>query len=419
MRNRSLFKTLKKRSESSLGRILVLTGARQTGKTTLVKRVFPDYKYIALDDPVTRLQYTGLPASAWHNRYQQAVLDEIQKTPALMDSVKAVYDRFEDSRFVILGSSQILLLQRIKESLAGRADLVELYPLTLPEIATQNWDDPVSPSVLLEWLRKGVDLEVLPAVPADNDHFEKTSSAFERYLRVGGYPRLWKEDLSDADSERWLEQYVQTYLQRDVRDLADLRNLEPFTMTQQIAARLTGQQMNFAMLAKEAGVSPKTARRFLGYLEISYQAILLKPWHRNQLKRLTKSPKLHFLDPGVQAAVSHRKGALSGHEFESAVVAEIFKQIKNSQLNVDLYHLRTADGREVDLLVETEDGYYAFEIKMTRNAALSDARHLKGLGQILDKPLLFSFVLSNDLRIKHLEDGIAALPAALLLGSGD
>jgi predicted AAA+ superfamily ATPase len=133
------------------------------------------------------------------------------------------------------------------------------------------------------------------------------------------------------------------------------------------------------------------------------------------LKRLGKNPKLHFLDPGIQQAILRKQGALNGNEYESAIVAEIVKQFRQSGRQGDLYHLRTFDGREIDLLIELEQGYIAIEIKMTGKVSTSDARHLHDLDKILDKPVIQSFVLSNDFSVKQLSAGITAIPVALFL----
>ena len=145
--------------------------------------------------------------------------------------------------------------------------------------------------------------------------------------------------------------------------------------------------------------------------------ILLKPWFRNINKRLVKSPKIHFLDPGIQRAILGRRGQLTGAEFESAVVAEIFKQFKNSRLPIECYHLRTVDGREVDLILETEDWFVPIEIKLTDKIASTDAKHLRNLEDILDRPILHSFIISNDPGIKKIDTKITALPVSWFLGS--
>ena len=147
------------------------------------------------------------------------------------------------------------------------------------------------------------------------------------------------------------------------------------------------------------------------YLEISYQILLLPAWFRNPEKRLMKQPKLHFLDPGVRRAILGKQGAIDGAEFESGVVAEIYKQCRNARLPVSFWYLRTADGREVDLLIEREDGFIGVEVKQTGRVGPSDFRHLRGLEQILDKPLLLGLVVSNDSRFRK-GDGLPLWNAA-------
>jgi predicted AAA+ superfamily ATPase len=227
-------------------------------------------------------------------------------------------------------------------------------------------------------------------------------------------PAIIDENIESHEKREWLRDYIRTYLQRDVRDLANLRELEPFVRAQKALANLSGELLNTSQLAKQSGISMQTAKRFVHYLELSYQVFQLPPWFRNQKKRLVKSPKVHFLDPGIQRILLGRSGTLTGNEFESAVVSEVIKQIKSEALEVSLYHLRTLDGREVDLLIELESGYIALEIKSSVKVTQSDARHLFHLDDILDKPLLQALLVSNDQRV-HLWEKVTAVPAAWLL----
>jgi len=415
MINRTVYKFFRKKSASKFGRITTLTGARQTGKTTLVKEVFPEFDYISLEDPITRPDYAALSAVQWYQQHPQVVLDEVQKLPQLIESVKAVYDQFSDARFVLLGSSQILLLKQVKESLAGRTALIELYPLTLPERLTISWDDEIKSSKLIQLLVNPSDTSCLHGIPQTSQHYAQADTEFEQYLHYGAMPAIVDASLDESEKRDWLRDYVSTYLQRDIRDLANLRELEPFVRAQKTLSSLTSQLLNTSTLAKQAGITNATAKRFIHYLDISYQIILLPPWFRNQNKRLSKSPKVHFLDPGIQRILLSRTGELTGAEFESAIVSEFFKQIKNNRLEISCYHLRTLDGKEVDLLLELENGYIAVEIKKSKNVSRSDARHLRKLEMILDKPLLHSLVVSNDPRVQTWDDGkITALPAAWL-----
>jgi predicted AAA+ superfamily ATPase len=414
MKYRYISSALITKSQSKFGRIIVLTGARQTGKTTLAKKCFPDYTYLSIEDPVTRMEYSRLTASQWNLLYPNAILDEVQKEPVLIESVKSVYDQFDHTKYILLGSSQLLLLHKVKESLAGRCSIYEIFPLTLPEMISGSWEDEVLPSFFQHFITDRNIPEFPPSLLLVPGHAEKLEK-FKYYLQFGGYPAIIDSTLNNEDRWEWLINYVRTYLQRDIRDLAEFRNLEPFVKTQQTTSLLTGQLVNYSQLAKEAGITANTARRFLSYLEISYQTLLLKPWHKNKLKRLSKSFKLHYLDPGIQRAILRKQGTMNGNEYESAIVAEIYKQLKQMMFPGEFYHLRTSDGREVDLLIELEDGYIAIEIKMTGKVNSTDTRHLSGLEEILDKPLLQSFVLSNDMSVTWLPPKILAMPAAMFL----
>ena len=417
MKNRVLLNAVRKRKDQKTGRLIVLTGGRQTGKTTLALRFQNEYEYISLEDPVTRPAYSRLTAGQWSARFPAAILDEIQKVPHLIESIKAVYDRSPKAKYILLGSSQILLLNQIKESLAGRASIFELYPLTLPESATSDWDEPIISSRLVQYLTGKLTINaVISGTPLLDERYIAADQVFGRYLEVGSMPTMFDDELDRDERSDWLSDFTRTYLQRDIGDLASLRDLEPFVAAQKNAALLTAQLVNFSSLASLSGVSSNTAKRFLSYLELSYQTFLLRPWHRNEKKRLSKSSKLHFIDPGILRNIAGHAGPLNGHEFESAVASEIYKQFKTWRLPVGLYHLRSLDGREVDLLLECETGFIPIEIKQTSNVRNVDARNLRGLEQILDKPILHSFVLSNDREIRSLGAGITAVPVPWLLG---
>jgi len=398
---------------SKLGRIIVLTGARQTGKTTLVKNLCNDYQYISIEDPVVVEQLKGLTASQWSQLYPKAILDEVQKVPVFIQSIKAVYDQFEKPKYILLGSSQILLLRKIRESLAGRCLILDMFPLTLPEILTTNFNSHITHSYFQNLLVENNILSDVPILLYGN-HPSRIKE-FNHYLSFGGLPALYNNSFNDNEKHLWLKNYVKTYLERDIRDLADIRYLEPFAKLLRLLAINAGQLANYSRLAAEAGVSPKTAQRFIEYMNISYQTVSLQAWSRNHKKRLIKSPKIHFLDPGVMRAVSQKKDPLTGSEFESAIIAEIYKQAKMVNADLNFYHLRTTDGREVDLLIESERGYIAIEIKQTKHVRTVDGRHLRDIDSILDKPVLYKFILSNDYRTNTFDDNITAISAVQFL----
>jgi len=421
LKNRALRVRLLTRARAKHGRLVVLTGARQTGKTTLVRRAFPELPYVSLEDPAVRPTYSRMSAVELHERFPTAIFDEVQKVPSFIETVKAAYDAYPDVRYLLLGSSQILLLSKVRESLAGRVAIEELWPLTLPEMITESWEAPVQPSRLIRWLiDPGKDgLRVFDGVPASSASFAASCRWLDEYLEFGGMPAILDPALTPDERFQWLKDYQRTYLERDVTDLAALRDLEPFVVAQRVLAGRSGRMVNFSDLARAASISPDTARRFLRYLELSYQVLSLPPYHRNLEKRLSKSPKVHFLDPGISRALLNRRGDLTGEEFESAVVSEVMKQIRNAALRVEFFHLRTYDRREVDLLLELESGFVAVEVKKTRRVASADARSLHDLEELLDKPLLARMVLSLDREIRKLGEGVLALPAAWALGPPD
>ncbi|MBN2264024.1 MAG: ATP-binding protein [Prolixibacteraceae bacterium] len=416
MKNRRLKEFIKERSHSKTGRIIVFTGARQTGKTTLSRHLFPDYTYLSIDDPILRTRYKQLTASQWNLQYPKAILDEVQKEPALIESIKSVYDQWTGPRYILLGSSQFLLLEKVKESLAGRCSIFDLYPLTIPELCTNSWDDEVQDSVFQQLIKDKLSVDqLLPSFLFDEKMTQK-NEAWTHYTQFGAYPAVADKDLSNSERRDWLKNYVRTYLERDLRDLASFRELEPFQKLQNYLALNTGNLVNASAIANQIGVSAKTVQRYINYFEISYQTILLQSWSRNKNKRLVKTPKIHYLDNGIVQAVLQKQDTINGNEFESLVVAEMYKQLKNIQAPVNLFHLRTHDGKEIDLIVELQHGYYAIEIKMADKVRTYDARHLSGLSEILDKPLLHSFLLSNDYDTQHFDNKTTAIHVAYFLG---
>jgi predicted AAA+ superfamily ATPase len=412
VRNRKQIELFKKKSKSRFGRIIIVTGARQTGKTTLVKNGFKDYTYISIEDPIAVSKYKNLTASQWNSLFPKAILDEIQKEPQIIESIKAVYDQYDEPRYVLLGSLQIMLLKKVKESLAGRSMIFELFPLTIPESLTKGWNDKIIDSYFQNVI-VGNEEDLTP-IMLDTKYSQKKNT-FNNYLKFGAYPAISDDKLKDEEKYEWLFNYVKTYFERDIRDIAEIKKLELFTKTQKLLALNTAQLTNYSKLAVEAGVTSKTAQRFLEYSNISYQTITLQAWSRNQRKKLVKSPKVHFVDVGVLRTILNKKDELTGHEFESAIIAEIYKQVKTMDLHFDFYHLRTADGKEIDLLIETEKGYIAFEIKQSENVRSVDARHLRNIEEILDKPVLHKFLLSNDEDVKYFDGNVIAMSALQFL----
>lgn len=414
MKNRQLFSQIKDKQNHRHGRLISICGARQTGKTTLCRQVAKDFAYITMDDPILRNEYLKLTANDWVEKYPKVIIDEIQKAPQLFDTIKAVYDKGLDTRIILTGSAQILLLKNIKETLAGRCLNFELYPLTLTEKYTDSWEENIKLSIMQQFFLD-FNFNNFKENPLLQNEYAKKKILFEDYTYNGGMPEMTHDDLTQSDKDTWLYQYCLTYLQRDLMDIAEIKDLNSFINAQIFLANNTGQLINFSTIAKIAGVSSMTAKKFSTYLGISYQTITLQPWFRNLNKRLVKTPKIHFLDPGIQRSILRRKGEINGNEYESAVVAEIFKQLKNIGLNVSFFHLRTLDGREIDLVLEFETGYVLIEIKKAQKVKSEDLRHLKNIEDVFDKPILGSFLLSEDNNVQSFGEKIFAIPAAWFL----
>lgn len=428
IKSRIIAKPLRAVSVGPRGRIIVLTGARQTGKSTLLKGLFRDYQYVNLDDPLVRSQYLDQSYASLARFFPKAIWDEVQKAPDLVEKIKAAYDSDPATRFILSGSSQILLLRNVRETLAGRAALFNLFPLTIPEVLADSdaLDGEVGASRLVQSaasLSEGASPSEIfknlrPMMP-DQAAFVDAEAAFEEYLKHGGMPFLSTPGLTQDDKRSWLRDYVRTYLQRDLADLSQLNNLEPFFKAEKLLAIRTGTLLNFSEAARTVGISIDSMRRYMTYLEISFQAFLLPSWQRNPAKHLTKTPRVHFLDPGICRALTGNFESTDGGLFESAVCAEIYKQVQYAFPDWSLHHLRTADGREVDLLIETPRGYIALEIKMAATAAQSQTRHFRGLEGLLDKPLLGGFLLTQDKNQRYFpETNTLALPAFIALAPG-
>lgn len=420
LKSRLISKSIMAVHKRTRGRIVVLTGARQTGKTTLASKLFSDHVLLSMEDPVVRPEFSRLTAKDWAARYPKAVIDEVQKLPTLLETIKACYDQFDNVRYVLLGSSQIMLMKRIQETLAGRVAIHNLFPLTLPEFMTSSWEERAQESRLVNWLSESPSSDpgdFLTGIVGINERYAEAKKIWDHYLEWGGMPALVQSDFTPEDRRNWLEDYFATYLQRDLSDLARLNDLEPFVRAQQAIALKTSKTINYSELGRLAGVTSPTAKKFMRYLEISYQVLQLPAFYRNPEKRLSKQPKIVFLDPGVRRGILRKRGMIDGLEWESALISEIFKQIKTAFLPISFYHLRTLDGKEVDLLLECEDGFVAVECKMAHRIVPPDFRTIKSLPSILDKPLLAGLVVCQEDSVRRWDGDIPlySLPAAWLL----
>lgn len=411
---RLLAPILRALAESPVGRGLILTGARQTGKTTLLRREFvPPYEYHSFDELLTRETTMRRPAAEWQRRSQRLVFDEVQKAPEFLGTVKTLLDQPEgEVRVILSGSAQIQLLSGVRETLAGRVVTRELFPLTAGELA--ETERPLVLDLLASGSTDDVRRVVEAAAFADGEPLARARDGFRQVLAWGGMPAV--ATLADeAHRWVWLEEYCQTYLQRDLADLGRVGDLDDFVRLEKVAAGRTATTINFADLARDADLSPLTAKKYLRYLELSYQTFSLDAFRGRSSERLIKASRLHFTDLGVQRVLSRWREGANGQQVETAFVGEVFKLVRTLRLDVAMSYLRTKDGREVDLLTRLPGGgYLAWEVKGSERASPVDARHLRGLADLLDGPLLGGIVVHQGDRVDIWPGGLFALPAACL-----
>ncbi len=395
--------------------LVVVTGARQTGKTTIAKFKYPALRYINLDAPENREMIRKITTMSWATTIGNAVIDEAQKEPSVFEKIKYSYDEESIHFTLILGSSQILLLKKIRESLAGRVVIFELWPLLMSELHAEDFSSKLNPSLfdrlLTEKSFNGV-LKNVPAVLLDKEN-NKTYIAENYMLKWGGMPALLQ--LSEEDKWKWLRDYQYTYLERDLSDLARLDDLEPFMKFQRLSALRSGKLLNYSELARDASISVDTAKRYLEYLRISYQVILIQPYYKNITSSVIKTPKLFFIDVGILRSLTGFRGEASGEVYETMVVSEIYKWLKTAQRNVEIYFYRTRSGMELDLLLFTERGFIGIEIKKREIISPSDIRTMKEIASVLRKDWRGGLLIYQGDEIKKIsEPSIWAVPSRRL-----
>lgn len=394
-------------------RLVMITGARQTGKTTLARAVYPDLHYISLDEVEARLQLRELPTRAWANAVGTAVLDEAQKEPAIFEKVKFAYDQGEIDFSVLLGSSQITMLKKVRETLAGRVFIYELWPLLLSELTGCAPQPPLLDRLLAQPGPVDALLAEEPAILL-GEEASRLSEWLQYALVWGGMPGLLP--LNEADRHDWLRSYTNTYLERDLADLARLDDLLPFRRFLQLAALRSGQLLSYADLARDAAVSPATARNYLHYLTLSYQAFLLQPWFGNQAKRLVKSPKLYWIDVGLYRQQTGNWGETSGPMLETFVVGECYKWIKTMRPDTTIWFYRTHGGLEIDVLLESEHGLWGIEVKASRQVSHAQARSLRRLGKQMGDRWRGGLLVYRGEQIVRLAENVWAVPVGRLFG---
>lgn len=331
--------------------VVVLTGARQVGKTTLARNFLPQAAYVTLDFPAEAERARLNPAELFRSRPAPLILDEVQYAPSLLRELKARVDQHRvPGQYLVTGSQSFELMAGVSESLAGRAAILTLPALSLRELG---------------------DVSGIAAVDA--------------VLWRGSYPQLWQQP--ELDRELWLGSYVATYLERDVRNLLAVGSLRDFDRFLRACALRVGQPLSYAELARDVGVAPNTAKSWISVLETSQQIFLLEPYHRARTKRLVKSPKLYFCDSGLLTylmgfaeASELPRHALWGAVWENFVVSEIRKSFLDRAMRPPLWFWRTASGDELDVLIElAPERFVVIECKTAAQVSASELRGLRSL----------------------------------------
>ncbi len=352
--------------------VILLTGPRQSGKTTLIRSLFPNFFYANLESPDIRLVAQEDPRG-FLAKSSKMIIDEVQKVPELLSYIQSMVDTNKHLRFILTGSQNILLLSKAKQSLAGRVALFRLFPFDLGELEKAGW---------------------------------KKRTPLEQII-FGSYPPIYSQKLNP---QKWYLDYIATYLERDVRDLINVKNMRDFTRFLRLAAGRTGQILNLSSLAIDIGVSVNTIREWLSVLEASYIIFFLNPYYRNFNKRIIKSPKLYFYDTGIVTALLGIKSVrelanhpLRGSIFETFIIAEIKKWFAHQDQNIDFYFWRERSGREIDLLYEDGGKICAYEIKATHTFSPKLFSNIDYFAKLSQEKVVGKVIFAGDKGLKFKE----------------
>jgi uncharacterized protein len=388
--------------------VVMVTGPRQSGKTTLVRDlVAGNREFITLDDDTllaaARSDPTGLVRAL-----DRATIDEVQRVPDLLRAIKkSVDDDRRAGRFLLTGSANILTLPQVSESLAGRMEVVNLLPLSRAEVRSKRPN----------FLKAAFDGRLVnPAEAMIGDELVQA-------VLIGGYPEM----LRRRDPKRrqtWALDYVKAIVQRDVRDIADIEKLDQMPRLLQVLAHHSGQLTNFTQIGGQIGFDDKTTRKYVAILEQLFLVRRVEPWFRNPLKRLIKTSKLHFIDSGLLSALlgaTHERVAkdrsIFGALLETFVISEILKQVSWFDESCTVWHYRDKDQDEVDLVIETGSGaLVGIEVKASATANVGDFKGLRKLADACGDDFKLGLLLYDGERAVPFGESLFAAPVSCLWG---
>ena len=378
--------------------VVIVTGARQTGKSTLT-RALSDRVYLTLDDLDVLDQAATAPADLL-GRGRRVTLDEVQRQPALLRAVKRAVDTQRTrGRFLLTGSANLLLMRQVSESLAGRASYLTLWPMTRreqlgfgragvwPELLAADDDD---------WL------DVLQAqdVPAED---------WRALARRGGYPTPAVHMTSDEERRTWFAGYVRTYLERDLQEISSVTALPDLRRLMRAACHRLGQMVNQTELGRDVAMPQPTVHRYLNLLETSYQLVRVPAFAVNRTKRLIKTPKLYWADTGVALHLAG-EDVPGGAHLENLVLADLLAWRDGGGARAEVLYWRATTGEEVDFVVEVDDRLIAIEVKATARPRLEDARHLRTFRDEYRKKARTALLLHTGEQTEWLAPGILSAP---------
>lgn len=388
--------------------VVMVTGPRQCGKTTLVREfVRGKREFLTLDDDTT-LAAAHADPTGFVRELGTVTIDEIQRAPDLLRAIKkSVDEQRKPGRFLLTGSANLLTVPQVADSLAGRMEIVNLFPLAQAEIHGQK------PSFLKA---------AFEGKPCKPGKLLLGSDLVETVL-VGGYPEMLRRSRIDR-RQAWARDYIRAIVQRDVKDIAEIEKLEQMPRLLQILAQYSGQLTNFTQIGGQIGFDNKTTGKYVGILEQVFLVRRIEPWFRNELSRLIKTPKLHFLDSGLLATLmgatperiaKDRVGF--GALLETFVLSEVLKHVSWAGNRHMLYHYRDKDQDEVDIIVQDETGaLIGIEIKASASVGDGDFKGLRKLAKICGKDFRIGLVLFDGEKSVPFGDCLYAAPLSCLWG---
>ena len=382
---------------------VVLTGPRQSGKTTLLQHLFSShYRYASLETPDVRAAATEDPRGFLDLYSPPVIFDEVQYAPDLLSYIKEKIDanRNKNGQYLLAGSQNLLLTEKVTESLAGRAAMLRLLPLSRRESEGRQ-------QVPLAWERKH------PSSPRSSHAFGELWTSFLR----GGYPELAIQP--DRDISFWHASYIQTYLERDVRTLRQVGDLTQYHNFLRVLAARSSQLVNLTDVARDLGVAVNTIKAWLSVLEATYQVIVIRPYFANVGRRLVKTPKVYFTDVGTLCYLAGLRdpthaasGPMGGAIMETAVLSEIVKTLTHQGIDPQVYFWKTLAGSEVDFVVETSAGLVGIEAKLSATPRPAMAAAINSFQRDMGSAAMSGYVVhTGDIRLP-LGPDVTALPFA-------